>query len=777
MPTEGWSFTPQRVLARHTTRILLMLGIGAALLAALLAVNLPPAIAQGPITAGCYAVGDENVVNGAGNQDDVLVSLDPGTSVFDIIGATGTQGIEAIAFGPTRNLYAANLNNLVTLNLATGAFAIVGAIGSGSGSASPNPILLNNVDGMTYSLEQGLFYATHRREGAPTDLLFAIDPATGALDQDHFGAGVDYVEVPAVPDPTNPGLSLTDVDDLTFDPLHDQLLAAMNSGGTGGVLVRLNPENGVPTFLNEFRYAASSPLAGTVIDDIEGLAYGNDGQLYGSTGTNGPPGAPGASDLNQLFAIDDTTGLGVSVGSLRPDTFNGPRDFEALDCLSAQVFIELRKYTNGPGQAPDDADLPTGPTIEQGDPVTWTYVFTNTGFITLTNLLLTDDQLGPIGPVGASNCPPAGTILPPGGSFTCTANGVAQLGQYANTAVVTGTSVVLPGVPAVTVTDTNPSHYFGTPFQGPITPAIALTKYTNGPGQLPQDANLPTGPNIQQGNTVTWTYIFTNTGQVALNNVTLTDDIIGQVGPGGAFNCPPANTTLAPGQSLTCTATGSAQLGQYANVGTVAGTSTVEPFQVVTDTDPSHYFGVPPQGPGIAIRKYTNGFDANGPNGSDAPAIDPPGVGAATGDITWTYQVTNTGNISFPLADVVVTDNRVTGTLPSIVDQGNGNGFLEPGEVWLFQLLGTAEPLPAVPDPLPNPDPGPPPGFERGCTQWGAGQPRSVYVNIGTVVISNTGLTASDPSRYCNLTPTADAGGQEPANPRANAVYLPLIGQ
>ena len=69
----------------------------------------------------------------------------------------------------------------------------------------------------------------------------------------------------------------------------------------------------------------------------------------------------------------------------------------------------------------------------------------------------------------------------------------------------------------------------------------------------------------------------------------MTDDIIGVV------TCP--KTALTPGESMTCTAYGTATEGQYGNVGTV--TANYEGRNVGEDTDPSHYFAtkVPPPPP------------------------------------------------------------------------------------------------------------------------------------------------------------------------------------
>ena len=128
-----------------------------------------------------------------------------------------------------------------------------------------------------------------------------------------------------------------------------------------------------------------------------------------------------------------------------------------------------------------------------------------------------------------------------------------------------------------------------------VAPLIDLVKSTNG-----DDANLPTGPLIQVGDPVTWTYLITNTGNTRLSNVTLTDDIL------GAITCNEGVIpALNPNDTFTCTVNGVATLNQYANIGTVTG-QPVDSFDApltdingivlppVTDIDPSHYFGYTP---------------------------------------------------------------------------------------------------------------------------------------------------------------------------------------
>jgi len=129
--------------------------------------------------------------------------------------------------------------------------------------------------------------------------------------------------------------------------------------------------------------------------------------------------------------------------------------------------IELKKYTNGA-----DADQPTGPLIQVGQPVTWTYIVRNTGDQPLVDITLVDDREGTI------TCPK--TALAVGETMTCVATGVAELGQYKNTAVVTGQTPADPAQPQQTVSDSDPSHYYGIP------PATVCVPGENGEPTLPE---------------------------------------------------------------------------------------------------------------------------------------------------------------------------------------------------------------------------------------------------------------------------------------------------
>ncbi|MFC1777087.1 hypothetical protein ACFL3I_07075, partial [Pseudomonadota bacterium] len=126
--------------------------------------------------------------------------------------------------------------------------------------------------------------------------------------------------------------------------------------------------------------------------------------------------------------------------------------------------IDIEKSTNG-----NDADLPYPdadvPILLVGDAVEWIYQVTNTGNVTLENIVVKDDLLGTIG-----GCPK--TSLIPGESMDCTTpDGVATQGEYENFGDVIGSYTDPVNGDSVDVTDIDPSHYFA------IDPSIALKKY------------------------------------------------------------------------------------------------------------------------------------------------------------------------------------------------------------------------------------------------------------------------------------------------------------
>jgi hypothetical protein len=123
----------------------------------------------------------------------------------------------------------------------------------------------------------------------------------------------------------------------------------------------------------------------------------------------------------------------------------------------------------------------------------------------------------------------------------------------------------------------------------PAGPSVAIEVFTNG-----HNANTPTGPSIVVGSPVAWTYLVTNSGTANLTNLVVADS------RGVAVNCHGV-ASLAPNASVQCDASGSAVLGQYSNVGSVTASWTLGGSSgTATDSDPSHYLGIPASAGGAA---------------------------------------------------------------------------------------------------------------------------------------------------------------------------------
>lgn len=421
-------------------------------------------------------------------------------------------------------------------------------------------------------------------------------------------------------------------------PAFDQFL---DFGGTSG---------GVITDL----VAADISDATVITDGVELLNYiGTDEISLGLSG-QGRSYLEGAGNLAGVFSLDALAAVTV--------TYTYVAD-----------SISLEKHTNG-----EDADTPTGPTIEVGAPVSWEYIVHNTSARQLVDVVVTDDQGEVV------SCPKS--VLAADEIMTCTASGTARTGQYSNVGSVTGQPVTHSGVPVgEPVADSDRSHYIGSVVPGivgdyvwhdrnqdglqdadeppmadvtlqlidaqgdviatDLTDEQGLYRFENVipgsytvsvlPSSLPagsvptfdadglgslhssavivesngehldidfgygfaqidiethtngEDADTPTGPAVRLDAEVNWEYIVTNRGTVTLTNITVTDD------QDVAVTCPQG--TLSPGDGMICTASGVGVLGQYANVGSVTGqplTPTDIPVgELVSDTDPSHYFG------------------------------------------------------------------------------------------------------------------------------------------------------------------------------------------
>ena len=122
-------------------------------------------------------------------------------------------------------------------------------------------------------------------------------------------------------------------------------------------------------------------------------------------------------------------------------------------------------------------------------------------------------------------------------------------------------------------------------------PGIDIEKATNG-----VDADTAPGVELIVGEVATFTFVATNTGNVDLADVSITDDVLGPI-------CGIEN--LAVGASETCETTATVAEGQQQNVATATGQpidpATGEPVgDPVTADDPSNHIGIVPGPPCVA---------------------------------------------------------------------------------------------------------------------------------------------------------------------------------
>jgi uncharacterized repeat protein (TIGR01451 family) len=178
-----------------------------------------------------------------------------------------------------------------------------------------------------------------------------------------------------------------------------------------------------------------------------------------------------------------------------------------------------------------------------GDGITYTYTITNTDNFTLDGIALEDDLLGPIDLGGQTSLDAGGTITAMA-SYTVVEYDLP--GPLVNTATVSGAD---PDGNTVTASATATVD---------LSYAASL--------QLSKVAN-PTS--AASGDSVDYTYVITNDGPVAIDNITLEDDLLGSIDLGG-------QTSLDAGGTITATASytvvESDLPGPLVNIATVSGT-------------------------------------------------------------------------------------------------------------------------------------------------------------------------------------------------------------
>ncbi|WIB77963.1 DUF11 domain-containing protein [Curtobacterium sp. MCPF17_002] len=335
-----------------------------------------------------------------------------------------------------------------------------------------------------------------------------------------------------------------------------------------------------------------------------------------STVTVPTPAAPGISilktastavvvsagqEVTYSFRVTNTGNVTLTDVAPVEGAFNGSGDISAVDCptttlVPGQIITCTATYTvtqadidagddlantatatgTTPGGDPVDStpststvDITQSPAltvvkssdadgIEVGQTVTYSFLVTNTGNVSITDPTVTDTDFSGSGELSAVTCP-TGAVAP-GDDVTCTATYTVtqadvDAGELTNTASATGTT---PGGDPI---DPVPSNEV-TIVTDPV-PALTVTKTA--------DVEQVT----QAGQVVTYSFLVANAGNVSVTDPVITDSNFSGHGDLSAITCPSDAVSLAPGDTVTCTATYTVVAADLADGGNLSNTATV----------------------------------------------------------------------------------------------------------------------------------------------------------------------------------------------------------
>jgi uncharacterized repeat protein (TIGR01451 family)/LPXTG-motif cell wall-anchored protein len=380
------------------------------------------------------------------------------------------------------------------------------------------------------------------------------------------------------------------------------------------------------TYTYEVTNTGQAPLADVTVDDdfcspLEFVGGDTDGD--------------GLLDPLELFLFtctatltEDTTNTAVVTGTPVIGEITGT-PVTADDPATVDVFtsdIELVKT------ASEDV-------VRVGARVTFTFVATNTGDISLVPLGITDDQCSPLEFIGGD--PEGDGAMAPGEAWTWECSKVMQA-DAVNTAVIEASD---PSGEVVRDRDDADVAVFDSD--------IDLEK-TSAPQLVPQGTNT------------TFTLTVTNPGPAPLSDITLADDTCTDITfVGGDTN---GDDVLQVGETWTYTC--SMPIGDVTvNTATVTGTDPGGGRP--TDTGVA---GAIPYNPSLDVVKTVEPFQVQ------------PG-----GSVTYTYAVTNTGDV--PLAGVrgSITDDKCS-PVSYVSGDVNDNGLLDADiDAPIFEYTSTAE--------------------------------------------------------------------------------------
>ena len=231
------------------------------------------------------------------DRENYLNGIDISNGEGIVYSENQVTNIEGITFWPSYTnpkLYASNGGVFGTINQETSIFTSIGEIdGGGKANGADGAQNLNDVDGIGFDARTGVLWASNRRS-SDYDLLFQINPTTGHFVEDAFGNDIDYIII------DGSGI-YQDFDDLSISPVNGEIYG-VSYDGDSCQLLRVNPFLGNITI----------HTAITGATDIEGLAFSNNGTLYGTSG-----------HADEIYSIDTSTGAATFLYDLLGNDVEG----------------------------------------------------------------------------------------------------------------------------------------------------------------------------------------------------------------------------------------------------------------------------------------------------------------------------------------------------------------------------------------------------------------------------------------------------------------------
>ncbi|WP_426623304.1 DUF7507 domain-containing protein [Leifsonia sp. McL0607] len=283
-----------------------------------------------------------------------------------------------------------------------------------------------------------------------------------------------------------------------------------------------------------------------------------------------------------------------------------------------------------------------------GDTVTYSFLLANTGNVTLTRVAVHEETFSGAGALSAVSCPDSAGTLAPGASVTCTASYTVSQADL-DRGSVTNTATATAAPPSGAAIASRPSSVTLT---ATTQPGLALTKTAD-------------RTELVAGETVSYSFSMTNTGNVTLKDVKPQEVAFSGAGPLSAVSCPADVKTLAPAAAATCAATyvvtqADVDRGSLDNTATATGTP---PSGAPVVSAPSTATVTVAQQPAIGL----------------TGAVTPQSGSHADEEVVYSFTVRNTGNVT--LTDVALNPQAFSGSgEPGPITCAPGLDSLAPGK-------------------------------------------------------------------------------------------------